>query len=76
MAPTSLGTPFEYKHTHGCCARTVCFSILLFCLSVSLFHLPFHFNRVHEGLCKKDAEEKREEISLQQLGASPLRETI
>ncbi|XP_039100616.1 solute carrier family 22 member 20-like [Hyaena hyaena] len=32
--------------------------------------------RVQEGLCKKDAEEKREEISLQQLGASPLRETI
>ncbi|XP_004437653.2 PREDICTED: solute carrier family 22 member 20 [Ceratotherium simum simum] len=32
--------------------------------------------RVKEGLSKKDAEEKSEEISLQQLGASPLKETI
>lgn len=40
------------------------------------FHLPFHFNRVRQGLRKEDAEEKTEEISLQQLGASPLKETI
>ncbi|XP_027974200.1 LOW QUALITY PROTEIN: solute carrier family 22 member 20-like [Eumetopias jubatus] len=32
--------------------------------------------RVKGGLCKKDAEEKREEISLQQLGASALKETM
>ncbi|XP_045412008.1 solute carrier family 22 member 20 [Lemur catta] len=32
--------------------------------------------RVKEGRSKKDAEEKSEEISLQQLGASPLKETI
>ncbi|KAI5277916.1 Solute Carrier Family 22 Member 20 [Manis pentadactyla] len=32
--------------------------------------------RVKEGLSKKEAEEKSEEISLQQLGASPLKETI
>uniref|UniRef100_A0A8C3YIK4 Major facilitator superfamily (MFS) profile domain-containing protein n=1 Tax=Catagonus wagneri TaxID=51154 RepID=A0A8C3YIK4_9CETA len=32
--------------------------------------------RVKEGLSRKDAEEKREEISLQQPGVSPLRETI
>nr|XP_004656716.2 solute carrier family 22 member 20 [Jaculus jaculus] len=32
--------------------------------------------RVKEGFSKKDAEEKSEEISLQQLGASPLKETI
>ena len=41
-----------------------------------VFPLPFHFNRVKEGLSRKDPEEKREEISLQQLGASPLKETI
>uniref|UniRef100_M3YKR3 Major facilitator superfamily (MFS) profile domain-containing protein n=1 Tax=Mustela putorius furo TaxID=9669 RepID=M3YKR3_MUSPF len=33
-------------------------------------------SRVKGGLSKKDEEEKREEISLQQLGASPLKETI
>nr|XP_020020363.1 solute carrier family 22 member 20 [Castor canadensis] len=32
--------------------------------------------RVKEGPSRKDAEEKSEEISLQQLGASPLKETI
>lgn len=32
--------------------------------------------RVKEGLSRKDEEGKREEISLQQLGASPLIETI
>ncbi|XP_058545597.1 solute carrier family 22 member 20 isoform X2 [Neofelis nebulosa] len=32
--------------------------------------------RVRQGLRKEDAEEKTEEISLQQLGASPLKETI
>ncbi|EGW15376.1 Solute carrier family 22 member 20 [Cricetulus griseus] len=32
--------------------------------------------RVKEGLSKRDTEHKSEEISLQQLGASPLKETI
>ncbi|XP_040321815.1 solute carrier family 22 member 20 isoform X2 [Herpailurus yagouaroundi] len=32
--------------------------------------------RVRQGLRKEDAEEKTEEISLRQLGASPLKETI
>ncbi|XP_076971870.1 LOW QUALITY PROTEIN: solute carrier family 22 member 20-like [Tamandua tetradactyla] len=32
--------------------------------------------RAREGLSKKDVQEKREEIALQQMGASPLKETI
>lgn len=41
-----------------------------------IFHLPFHFHRVKEGLPRKDEKGKKEDISLQQLGASPLIETI
>ncbi|XP_004618468.1 solute carrier family 22 member 20 [Sorex araneus] len=32
--------------------------------------------RAKDGVCRKEEEEKSEEISLQQLGASPLKETI
>lgn len=41
-----------------------------------IINFPFALNRVKEDLSKKDMREKSEEISLQQLGASPLKETI
>lgn len=43
---------------------------------MSLVHLLFRFHRAREGRSKKGVQVKSEEISLQQLGASTLKETI